>query len=75
MLPTETTFRLWDCLLYEGPKILFRVALTLILLNEDRLLRCQNLPDIVGFMRDELVNNESVLHCHTFMEVSIVIYP
>lgn len=28
-LPAETTARVWDCLLCEGPKILFRVALAL----------------------------------------------
>lgn len=29
-LPAETTVRIWDCLMYEGPKVLFRVALALL---------------------------------------------
>ena len=29
-LPAETTARVWDCLLCEGPKVLFRVALALL---------------------------------------------
>lgn len=28
-LPAETTARVWDCLLCEGPKVMFRVALAL----------------------------------------------
>ena len=29
-LPPETTVRVWDCLMCEGPKILFRVAMAAI---------------------------------------------
>ena len=29
-LPAETTARVWDCLMVEGPKVLFRAALSLI---------------------------------------------
>ncbi|KAK2964777.1 putative TBC1 domain family member 2A [Blattamonas nauphoetae] len=34
-LPMETTLRVWDCLLIEGDKILFRVALGWLKMNED----------------------------------------
>lgn len=37
-LPAETTARVWDCLLCEGPKVLFRVALALFKMNEAALL-------------------------------------
>ncbi|GBF96307.1 hypothetical protein Rsub_09102 [Raphidocelis subcapitata] len=37
-LPSETAARVWDALLLEGPKILFRVALALLKSNEDALL-------------------------------------
>lgn len=30
VLPAETTARVWDCVMVEGPKVLFRAALSLI---------------------------------------------
>ena len=38
VLPVETVLRIWDVLFYEGSKILFRVALGLLKLNQARLL-------------------------------------
>ena len=38
VLPVETVLRIWDAVFYEGTKILFRVALGLLKLNQDRLL-------------------------------------
>ena len=38
VLPVETVLRIWDTLFYEGSKILFRVALGLLKLTQDRLL-------------------------------------
>ena len=29
-LPAETAARVWDCIMVEGPKVLFRAALSLI---------------------------------------------
>ena len=29
-LPAETTARVWDCVMVEGPKVLFRAALSLV---------------------------------------------
>lgn len=36
-LPAETTARVWDCLILEGPKVLFRVALALCKMYEGPL--------------------------------------
>lgn len=41
-VPSETVARIWDALFNEGPKILFRVALALLKLEEEALLRCDN---------------------------------
>ena len=30
VLPAETTVRIWDCLMFEGVKVLFRVSLALL---------------------------------------------
>ena len=38
-LPIESVLRVWDCLLCEGSKLLFRTALGLLSLHEDRIVR------------------------------------
>ncbi len=35
-LPAETVVRVWDCLMVEGPKVLFRVALALATVRHGR---------------------------------------
>lgn len=60
--------RVWDCLFLEGSKILLRVALTLITLNKDRLLKCTNFPQAVEVFKD-IVKDPITLECHTFMQV------
>lgn len=63
-LPAETTLRVWDSLLLEGPKVLFRVALALLKMNEPLLLIADNPGDLLRvarksvseeFDRDELM--------------------
>jgi hypothetical protein len=46
-LPGETTARVWDSLLVEGPKVLFRVALTILKLCRDELLQATNPGDVL----------------------------
>ena len=36
-LPIESVLRVWDCLFYEGSRVLFRVALTIFRLGEQRI--------------------------------------
>ncbi|KAK6195609.1 hypothetical protein SNE40_001000 [Patella caerulea] len=67
VMPVETVLRIWDCLFLEGPKILLRVALTLIKLNREKILACRTFPEAVDLFRD-LVKDPSTLHCHTFLE-------
>ncbi|KAI8882359.1 TBC-domain-containing protein [Backusella circina FSU 941] len=37
ILPIETVLRVWDCLFYDGQKVLFRIALAIFKLNEHEL--------------------------------------
>ena len=60
---------MWDCLFYEGTKVLFRVGLTLLKLHETRLLECRDFMDTMAALR-EMPRSELVLDCHTFMQVS-----
>ena len=63
-LPAETAVRMWDALLFEGTKILFRVGLALLKMHEPSLLATDNPGDLLRvarraaseeFDRDELM--------------------
>ncbi|KAI5694131.1 hypothetical protein M8J76_009857 [Diaphorina citri] len=66
VLPVETVLRIWDCLFVEGPKILFRVSLTLIKLHERALLECEDFTTLVECFKS-MVRSPAVLNCHSFM--------
>uniref|UniRef100_A0A3B1IG40 Growth hormone regulated TBC protein 1a n=1 Tax=Astyanax mexicanus TaxID=7994 RepID=A0A3B1IG40_ASTMX len=67
ILPVETVLRIWDCLFYEGSKIIFRVALTLIRHNQALILQARNLPDICDHFK-QITKGAFVEDCHTFMQ-------
>ncbi|GAB1868972.1 Growth hormone-regulated TBC protein 1-A [Camponotus japonicus] len=67
VLPIETTLRIWDCLFYEGTKIIFRVALTLIKRNRSNLLACQDFTTLAECFK-EITKDSIVLRCHEFMQ-------
>ncbi|KAF7668270.1 hypothetical protein LDENG_00025460 [Lucifuga dentata] len=67
ILPVETVLRIWDCLFYEGSKILFRVALTLIHHNQALIQEAQSLPDICQTFK-QITRGPFVDECHTFMQ-------
>lgn len=67
----QTTLRIWDCLFYEGSKIIFRVALTLIKRNKGNLLACQDFTMLAECFK-EITKDSIVLKCHEFMQVNIV---
>jgi len=66
-LPIETVFRIWDCLLNEGPKILFRVALTLLSKNRSRFAQCTSFTNVMDLFKI-ITTEPSVIDCHSFME-------
>ncbi|PNW70873.1 hypothetical protein CHLRE_17g737050v5 [Chlamydomonas reinhardtii] len=51
-LPSETVMRTWDSLFYEGPKILFRVALAMLKIYEDNMLRVGDAGELLMRMRN-----------------------
>jgi hypothetical protein len=55
VLPTETLLRLWDCLFYEGNKVLFRAALTIFKFHEKMLLACDSALDVYTVLRVSVV--------------------
>ncbi|KAM9487072.1 growth hormone-regulated TBC protein 1b [Clarias gariepinus] len=67
VLPMETVLRIWDCLFYEGSKILFRVALTLIRHHQKVILQARNFSDICECFK-QITHGEFVENCHAFMQ-------
>ena len=47
----QTALRVWDCLFYEGSKILIRVALTLLILNKDKFLESKDFTGICAVFK------------------------
>nr|XP_061827902.1 growth hormone-regulated TBC protein 1-A-like [Nerophis lumbriciformis] len=67
ILPIETVLRIWDCLFYEGSKVLFRVALTLIRHNQPEILRARSLQDVCQCFK-QITCGVFTLDCHAFMQ-------
>ncbi|XP_017297447.1 growth hormone-regulated TBC protein 1-A [Kryptolebias marmoratus] len=67
VLPVETVLRIWDCLFYEGSKILFRVALTLIHHNQAEIEQARSLPDVCEAFK-RIARGPFVEECHAFMQ-------
>ncbi|XP_040192187.1 growth hormone-regulated TBC protein 1 [Rana temporaria] len=67
VLPVETVLRIWDCLFYEGSKIIFRVALTLIKQYQAFILESRNFPDVCDKFK-EITKGQLVTECHLFMQ-------
>ena len=62
--------RIWDCLFYEGNKILMRVAVTLVANNQENILMSQDFASLVTCFKT-IAKNAAAVDCHTFMQVSI----
>lgn len=67
VLPIETVYRIWDCLFYEGSKILFRVCLTLFKTHQDEILQSEDMTQLADVFRD-MVQDPAVIDCHQFMK-------
>ncbi|XP_076016652.1 growth hormone-regulated TBC protein 1-like [Genypterus blacodes] len=67
ILPIETVLRIWDCIFYEGSKVLFRVALTLILQHQTVILQARSLGDVCDCFK-QITRGDFTLDCHTFMQ-------
>lgn len=51
VLPATTVVHVWDCLLHEGTKVMFRVALALIQLHESKILAIHDLGELLHFFQ------------------------
>lgn len=46
-VPLETTLHLWDCMMYEGIKVVFRAALVLLKCNEKSILKATEFDQLL----------------------------
>ncbi|CAH8472116.1 unnamed protein product [Schistosoma turkestanicum] len=67
VLPIETTIRVFDCLFYEGDKVLFRVCLSLVRLHYKDLIQCNEFPVIITAFRN-MCKDKQTLYCHQFID-------
>ncbi|KAL9550570.1 hypothetical protein PS6_005476 [Mucor atramentarius] len=67
ILPVETVLRIWDCFFVgEGCKVLYKVALTILKLNEQRIWNAQDSVDtfqILQNMPKRLIDCDQFLKC------------
>ncbi|KAJ3323594.1 TBC1 domain member 2A [Boothiomyces sp. JEL0866] len=66
MVPSETVLRIWDCFFYQGEKILYRVAFSIIHLHKDELIACSEMSDSWRLLRDF---PKSAYNCENFMSI------
>ncbi|KAM7539570.1 hypothetical protein Aperf_G00000044434 [Anoplocephala perfoliata] len=67
VLPIETVLRIFDCIFYEGDKILFRACIALAKLHTKEILYCKQFPDVVLIFRD-ITQDKQTLYCHEFLK-------
>ncbi|KAG0290491.1 hypothetical protein BGZ96_006045 [Linnemannia gamsii] len=65
ILPVESILRVWDCFFYEGRKVLFRVALTILRMHESEISKIDDPLEVF-----QVVQNipKRLIDCHKLME-------
>ena len=67
VLQVETVLRVCDKVFYEGSERLFRLALGLLKLNQDRLINKTDFASLAGEFR--LIEEDRItISCHTFLD-------
>ncbi|KAG1667253.1 Growth hormone-regulated TBC protein 1-A [Nymphon striatum] len=67
VLPVETVLRIWDSLFYEGSKVLFRVAIALLMMNQSDILQAGSFVDATVVIKS-IIKNSRAINCHEFMQ-------
>ncbi|XP_025197152.1 growth hormone-regulated TBC protein 1 isoform X1 [Melanaphis sacchari] len=67
VLPIETTLRVWDCLFYEGSKVIFRVGLMLVKYYKKELLECEDIVSLAECFKS-IIQRPFPLNCHLFIK-------
>eukprot|EP00803_Ostreobium_quekettii_P004128 evm.model.scf_281.14 EVM.evm.TU.scf_281.14 scf_281:100887-107408(+) len=51
-LPSEVAARVWDALFSEGPKVLFRIAVAILQINQKELMEIDNAGELLGAVKN-----------------------
>ncbi|ORZ24089.1 rab-GTPase-TBC domain-domain-containing protein [Absidia repens] len=65
IMPIETVLRIWDCFFIEGYQVLFKVALTIIKMNEHGIWALDDPIDVFPLLQNM---PRKLMDCHRFME-------
>lgn len=63
-VPAETCFRIWDCFLYEGSKVQFRLALGIFSMHQAQIMKAdtrEELFDLLRVIPKQLYDVDSVI--------------
>lgn len=63
--------RIWDCLILEGRKVLFRVSLGLLLLHQGTLVKMHSLEQVLGSFKQVLMHTVRITLGRLFSAVSL----
>ncbi|CAF0889986.1 unnamed protein product, partial [Didymodactylos carnosus] len=55
-VPFETLLRIWDCFLLEGPKVLFRFAVAILIMNRDSILMKSDTISMMKHIKESAKN-------------------
>lgn len=70
VLPVETVLRVWDVMFAEGYKIIFRVALAIILMLKEDIMMAMDITELAELFRN-LNKDPRMLDCHSFLQFMI----
>ncbi|CRH00013.1 GTPase-activating protein, putative [Plasmodium relictum] len=65
--PITTTLRIWDCLFYEGDKIIFRITLALFKMNQQKIIELNSLESILLLFKECTKN---MVECDKLMYIA-----
>ncbi|CEP18710.1 hypothetical protein [Parasitella parasitica] len=71
ILPIESVLRVWDCLFYDGQKVLFRIALGIFKLNESEILAVNDPLEVF-----QVIQNmpKRMVDCHKLIDGTYLQY-
>ncbi len=58
-MPFDSAVYLVDCFFYDGAKVMFQLALTILQENKDALLNCNEEGDVITILADYLCDIEN----------------
>lgn len=64
VMPFESAVNIVDCFFYDGAKVVFQVALTVLVKNRDALIQCKDDGEamtVLSFYLEHIINKDATL--------------